>query len=155
MEHTPRDIELVNETLAGEYFGIAAYEAAIDSGLLEPSVLAVARAFARDHEAHAARLAEVVASLGGTPVGRRAEQDYARERPALNSQAEIVRYAAGLERQAASAHLATVAELNNREAALVEAAISGAEAMHWSALLAAMGENPAPTAFVPLPTDDD
>ena len=50
---------------------------------------------------------------------------------------------------AASAHLDSVGRLHNREAAVVQAAISGVEAMHWSALLAAMGENPVPVAFVP------
>ena len=39
---TKRDIEILNESLGGEYFGIAAYEAAMGTDLLEEGVRFVA-----------------------------------------------------------------------------------------------------------------
>ena len=44
------DIELLNASLGGEYFGIAAYQAAIGSGLLEDGVRDVAEKFQGDHK---------------------------------------------------------------------------------------------------------
>ena len=45
MTSTRSDIEILNTSLAAEHFGIAAYEAAIRSGLLSDAVASVARAF--------------------------------------------------------------------------------------------------------------
>jgi hypothetical protein len=39
------DVDLLNESLAGEHLGIAAYEAALGSGLLDEATAGVARAF--------------------------------------------------------------------------------------------------------------
>ena len=47
------DLDLLNRSLAGEYFGIAAYQAALDSGLLEDAVAEVAKKFQSDHSGHA------------------------------------------------------------------------------------------------------
>ena len=49
MTDTKRDIEILNGSLGGEYFGIAAYDAAIGTGLLEDGVRDVAKSFQADH----------------------------------------------------------------------------------------------------------
>jgi rubrerythrin len=153
MDRHRRDIDILNRDIEGEYFGIAAYDAAIGSGLLSDGVADVARAFRRDHQAHAERLSEAVRSLGGQPPTALDPEAYRAQMPALESQEGILRYAITLERAAASAHLAAVSELTNREAAGLEASISGNEAMHWSVLLGALNENPVPVSFVPGPDD--
>ena len=59
------DIEILNASLGGEYFGIAAYQAAIGTGLLEDGVVAVAEKFQADHQQHALRIQEAITRLGG------------------------------------------------------------------------------------------
>ena len=64
----------------------------------------------------------------------------------------MLRYAASLESSGASGSVASVAELSTPELALLAASIAGVEAMHWSTLLGALGENPVPVSFIPLPS---
>ena len=47
------DVDVLNQGLQGEYFGIEAYDAALGTGLLSEKVAAVARQFQSDHRAHA------------------------------------------------------------------------------------------------------
>ena len=150
---TMRDIEVLNAELGGEYFGIAAYDAALGSGLLDAATSAVAKKFQSDHKEHAQRLREAVVGVGGDPVEPGTWEQYASEHPPppLESQADVIRYAASLEQGGASAAVAAVGRLSSPEAAQLVASIAGAEAMHWSALLGALGENPAPVSFIPLP----
>lgn len=145
------DLDLLNRSLSGEFFGIAAYDAALGSGLLEESVADVARQFQADHKTHAAKIIGLIKSLDGTPIQPRAAEDYATEYPPLNSQEDVLRYAVTLEQSAASGHLSTVANFEDRKLAELAASISGDEAMHWSVLLGALGENPVPVHFIPLP----
>ena len=56
MSDDKRDIEILNESLGGEYFGIAAYDAALATGLLEDGVREVAKQFQDDHRRHAERI---------------------------------------------------------------------------------------------------
>lgn len=145
------DLDLLNASLAGEYFGIAAYQAALNSGLLEDKVAAVAKQFQSDHMGHAAKLCELIVGLGGTAIEPLSDAEYAKEYPPLASQEDILRYAVTLEQSAASGHLSTVAKFNDNKLAELAASISGDEAMHWSVLLGALGENPVPVTFIPLP----
>jgi hypothetical protein len=59
------DLEHLNEGLAGEHFGIAAYEAALGTGLLDEQTAAVARSFQSDHQFHRAALTHEMASRSG------------------------------------------------------------------------------------------
>jgi len=145
------DLGLLNRSLAGEHFGIAAYQAALDSGLLEDGVAGVAKQFQSDHKGHAEKLVGLIKSFGGTPVEPLAAAEYAKDYPPLTSQEDILRYAVTLEQSAASGHLSTVAQFKNPELSETAASISGDEAMHWSVLLGALGENPVPVTFIPLP----
>ena len=145
------DLDLLNKSLAGEYFGIAAYQAALDSGLLEDGVAGVAKQFQSDHEGHAEKLIGLIKSMGGTPVEPMSAGDYAKDYPPLASQEQILRYAVTLEQSAASRHLSTVANFKDPKFSEIAASISGDEAMHWSVLLGALGENPVPVTFIPLP----
>ncbi len=145
------DIDLLNTSLAGEYFGVAAYEAAIGSGLLDDGTVEVARAFQSDHQAHAERLAELITERGGACVNPLEPDTYAKEFPALNTAADVVAYAIELESGAAAADLASIVHYEDRSLAVVIAQIAGVEAQHWSALLAASGQPAIPGPFIPLP----
>jgi len=151
---TKKDIEILNASLGGEYFGIAAYQAAIGTGLLKDEVRPVAEKFQGDHKQHAQRIQEAIISLGGDPIKTKTWEEYASEfpPPPLKSQADVLRYAASLEKSAASASVASVGELSSPELARLAASIAGVEAMHWSVLLGALGENPVPVSFIPPPT---
>lgn len=145
------DVELLNEGLAGEFFGVAAYEAAIGSGLLDEGTVGVARAFQADHQAHADKLTELIIERGGEPVRPAAPEVYAREYPPLTDAGAVIAYAIELESGAAAASVASVADYDDRSLAVVAAQIAGVEAQHWSALLAATGQAPVPAAFIPVP----
>ncbi len=152
---TKKDIEILNGSLGGEYFGIAAYQAAAGTGLLEDAVRAVAEKFQGDHRQHAQRIQEAITALGGDPIKTKTWEEYASEfpPPPLKTQADILHYAASLEQSGAVASVASVAQFSSPELSLLAASIAGVEAMHWSALLGAMGENPVPVSFIPPPTE--
>jgi hypothetical protein len=142
------DVDLLNAGLAGEHFGIAAYQAALDSGLLDEGTAAVARAFQRDHEAHRDRLASIVVARGGDPTPALTAEAYAAQFPPLASASDIVTYAIELEAGAARASVASVAAFEDRQLALLAAQIGAVEAQHWAALLGATGQHPVPSPFV-------
>jgi rubrerythrin len=66
----------------------------------------------------------------------------------LKTQADVLRFAASLEKGAVSAYLGAVPLFQERELAKAAASILGDEAMHWAVLRQALGENPVPSAFV-------
>jgi len=152
---TKNDIEILNRSLGGEYFGIAAYQAAMGTGLLEDAVRAVAEKFQGDHRQHAQRIQDAIIDLGGDPIKTKTWEQYASEfpPPPLKSQADVLHYAASLEKSGAVASVASVAKFSSPELSLLAASIAGVEAMHWSALLGALGENPVPVSFIPSPTE--
>jgi hypothetical protein len=145
------DIDLLNASLAGEYFGVAAYEAAIGSGLLDEGTTGVARAFQADHQAHAERIAELITERSGTCVTPLTAEVYTEDYPPLNSAANVVAYAIQLESGAAAADVGSIGSYEDGALAVVIAQIAGVEAQHWSALLAATGQPPVPGPFIPLP----
>jgi hypothetical protein len=145
---TADDIGVLNTALGLEYQGIAAYQIGAESGLLKPPVLKVAVLFQSDHKKHAEALAGAIVKLGGTPVAAKKPSEYGFPTHALKTQADVLKFAAGLEQGAVSAYLGAVAAFGDRELAKVAASILGNEAQHWSLLLNALGQNPDPGAFV-------
>lgn len=145
------DIDLLNASLAGEFFGVAAYEAAIGSELLDEGTTGVARAFQADHQAHAERIAELITERNGTCVNALPADVYAKDYPPLNSAADVIAYAIELESGAAAADVASIGSYEEGALAVVIAQIAGVEAQHWSALLAATGQPAIPGPFIPLP----
>lgn len=142
------DIAILNTALALEYQGIAAYQVGAESGLLQKPVLGVAVKFQGHHKAHADILAETVHKLGGKPVSAKKPGEYGFPVASLKNQADVLRFAAGLEEGAASAYLGAVPQFSNRDLARAAASILGDETMHWAILLNAIGEDPVPAAFI-------
>ncbi len=142
------DVQMLNVALGLEYQAIAAYQVGAESGLLQKPVLAVAVEFQSQHKAHAGILEATIHKLGGTPVMARKASEYGFPTDQLHNQADVLRFAAGLEKGAASAYLGTVPQFHERALAKAAASILGDETMHWAILLNALGENPVPAAFI-------
>lgn len=140
------DIRVLNSALGAELEAIAAYQVGAESGLLQKPVLDLAVTFQGHHRAHADVLAKTIAKLGGKPVSPKDTYTFPVE--TLKTQADVLRFAAMLEKGAVSAYLGAVPILDNRELARAAASILGDEAMHWAVLRNALGEAPVPSAFV-------
>ena len=106
-----QDVDVLNQGLQGEYFGIAAYDAALGTKLLSDKVAVVARGFQADHRAHAQAIREAIERLGGRADAAKTWAEYAAQYPPpkLASEADVLRYAASLERSAAIADTKAVA----------------------------------------------
>ena len=140
------DVNILNSALGAEQQAIAAYQVGAESGLLQKPVLDLAVQFQGHHKAHADLLAATVKQLGG--VGVKPKQKYDFPVDQLKSQADVLRFAAGLEQGAVSAYLSAIPTFDNRDLAKAAGSILGDEAMHWAILRQALGENPVPAAFV-------
>jgi rubrerythrin len=140
------DVRILNTALASELEAIAAYQVGAESGLLQKPVLDLAVTFQSHHRAHAGVLASTIEKLGGKAVAAKAKYTFPTE--TLKSQADVLRFAATLEKGAVSAYLGAVPLFDNRDLAKAAASILGDEAMHWAILRNAVGEAPVPAAFV-------
>lgn len=140
------DVNVLNSALGAELEAIAAYQVGAESGLLQKPVLALAVTFQGHHKEHADVLAKTILKLGGQPVSAKAKYSFPVE--TLKTQADVLRFAAMLEKGAVSAYLGAVPAFDNRELAKAAASILGDEAMHWAILRNALGEAPVPSAFM-------
>ena len=140
------DVRILNTALAAELEAVAAYQVGAESGLLQKPVLDLAVTFQGHHKEHADVLAKTIHKLGGKPVGAKAKYTFPTEK--LKTQADVLRFAAGLEKGAVSAYLGAVPVFDNRDLSKAAASILGDEAMHWAVLRQAVGAAPGPSAFV-------
>ena len=139
------DIDTLNVALGLEHEAIAAYQVGAESGLLKPEVLKVAVGFQSDHKQHRDILAKTIGQLGGTAV---ADMRHKFPVEKLKNQADVLRFALGLEMGAASAYLGTIPGFENRDLAKAAASIMGVETQHVAILKSALGEQPIENAFI-------
>lgn len=140
------DIAVLNSALGAELEAIAAYQVGAESGLLQKPVRDLALTFQSHHKEHADLLDKTIRKLGGKAVAAKSRYSFPTE--GLKNQADVLRFAAGLEQGAVSAYLGAVPIFGNRDLAKAAASILGDEAMHWAILRNALGETPVPSAFV-------
>ena len=149
--HDPsRDASVLNTALALEHEAINAYTLGAHSNLLEKPVLAVAVKFQDDHKAHRDRLISVIKTLGGTPVQEKTLAAYAQELEAnkLKSQADVLNFAAGLERGAINAYLGIIPSFADRTIAKLAGQLAADETGHFIVLTQSLGRAlPAPLSF--------
>jgi rubrerythrin len=145
-DSTAADARILNSALGAELEAIAAYQLGAESGLLQKPVLDLALTFQGHHKEHADILAKTISRLGGKPVA--AKDKYTFPTDTLKTQADVLRFAAMLEKGAVSAYLGAVPLFGNSELATAAASILGDEAMHWAILRNALGEVPVPSAFM-------
>jgi len=141
-----QDVRILNSALSAEHEAVAAYQVGAESGLLKQDALKLAVQFQGQHKEHVDLLAETVKKLGGDPAAAKATYAFPVEK--LQTQEDVLRFAAGLEKGAVSAYLGAVPILGSGELARAAASILGDEAMHWAVLRYVLGENPVPHAFV-------
>lgn len=145
---TKDDVNILNTALAHEYQAIAAYQVGAESGLLQKPILDVALKFQGHHKAHAQVLAGTIDKLGGKAVKTKTPAEYAFPVDQLKSQVDVLQFAAGLEKGAASAYLGALPKFHNKDLISTAGSILGDETMHWAILLNALGEDPVPAAFI-------
>lgn len=145
-QSTAEDVRILNSALGAELEAIAAYQLGADSGLLQKPVLDLAVTFQGHHKEHADVLASTIGKLGGKAVTAKDKYNFPADK--LKSQADVLRFAAMLEKGAVSAYLGAVPLFGNRDLAKAAASILGDEAMHWAVLRNALSEAPVPSAFM-------
>lgn len=136
-----QDINILNAAIALEHEGIAAYQIAATSGLLQPAVVDVGVAFQGHHKGHRDILSKAVLALGGEPSPEKPLESYAAELDAgsLKNQEDVLRLALKLERGAANAYLGLIPSLGP-DYHQVAAQMAGDEAFHAAILANALGE---------------
>jgi len=139
------DVRILNTAIAAEHEAVAAYQLGAESGLLSKGVLKVAVQFQGHHKEHIEVLASTVKSLGGVAGAAKARYDFPVHN--LNSENDVLSFAAALERGAVSAYAGAIPLFENRDLANAAASILADEAMHWAVLRQALGLNPVPAAF--------
>src|SRR5262249_29198709 len=122
------DAQILNTAIAAEHEAIAAYAVGAKSSLLRKPVLDLAMQFQGHHKAHVDALAKAVRQLGGTPADAKAKYDFPVSK--LKKEADVLRFAADLEKGAVSAYLGAVPLFLDRNLAKAAASILGDEAMH-------------------------
>lgn len=145
-EQMQTDLRILNTALGAEWEAIAAYQVGAESGLLSADVLKLAVGFQSHHKEHADAIAATVRKLGGNAVAAKAQYRFPTDK--LKTQADVLQFAAGLEKGAVSAYLGAVPLFTDRTLAQVAASILGDEAMHWAVLRQVLGETPVPSAFM-------
>jgi rubrerythrin len=145
---TAKDVAILNTALGLEFQAIAAYQAGAESNLLQKPVLDVAIKFQGHHRSHAEALTVIIEKFGGVAVSAKALAEYAFPLDQLKSQADVLRFAAGLEKGAASTYLGALPNFHNPHLIKGAGSILGDETMHWAILLNALGEDPVPSAFL-------
>jgi len=123
------DIAILQTAIKLERAGIKAYTDAAGTGLLAPGVLAVAKGFLADHEAHRDALIGAVKAAGVTPTDETTKLTY----PPL-TQDDILNFAESVERQAASTYLSVIPAFKDRNLAKVAGSILGVETTHVAIL---------------------
>ncbi|WP_240330710.1 ferritin-like domain-containing protein [Sphingorhabdus sp. Alg239-R122] len=138
---TSQDVEILNAAIALEHEGIAAYQIAATSGLLQPAVVDIGVTFQGHHKGHRDALIKAVEQLGGTPVEEQSQDHYidALDIASLKNQEDVLRLALKLERGAANAYLGLIPSLGN-DFHQVAAQMAGDEAFHAAILGNALGE---------------
>ena len=143
-----KDASVINTALALEYEGINAYTLGAQSDLLEKPVLAIAVKFQDDHKVHRDRLLAVLKTLGATPVREKSLAEYAEELEVnkLKNQADVLSFAAGLERGAVNAYLGIIPSFADHALAKLAGQLASDETVHFAILNQALGR-PLPAAM--------
>jgi rubrerythrin len=136
-----QDASVINTALALEYEGINAYTLGAQSNLLEKPVLAIAVKFQDDHKVHRDRLLAVLKTLGATPVREKSLAEYAEELEVnkLKNQADVLNFAAGLERGAVNAYLGIIPSFADHALAKLAGQLASDETVHFAILNQALG----------------
>ncbi|MFC6672631.1 ferritin-like domain-containing protein [Marinobacterium aestuariivivens] len=113
--------------------------------LADPGHAAGSGAVPGHHREHADLLSQTIRTLGGEPAKPQAQYRFPVE--TLDSEQDVLTFAAGLERGAVSAYAGAIPLFANSDLAGAAASILADEAMHWAVLRHSLGLDPVPGAF--------
>ncbi|MBN1529522.1 MAG: ferritin-like domain-containing protein [Thermoleophilaceae bacterium] len=139
-------VGLLNSVLALEHATVAAYDA-LARRLAAPG-RAAALAIARQEREHVARLSEVIAGLGGTPVEGRPPESYASSFPVLDDAADALLLARDVEERLVRAYLDALTKLPAGPLRREAAGLATSEAEHLAVVQGLQGQPLAAQAFV-------
>lgn len=137
----PDDVAILNTALGLEHEAIAAYELGAKSGLLKDGTLKVAKTFQDHHKEHRDLLESTIKKLGGTPVKTRTMAEYNFPAEKLKKAEDVLRFAAKLEKGAASAYLGAIPVFKAPALKTAAGRLVADESMHWVVLQNALGES--------------
>ena len=134
-----------------ENLAIAAYQIAIDSGLVTTAaVVSAAKLFQDHHRQHADLFQSTTRNMGGEAFTKPNPAVLAQLKPtidALKDEQGVVRLALLLERAAAATYQAGVGTVTDRTLNVALMSVGGVEARHAAALAAALMDVPVPTPY--------
>jgi len=140
-----QDVRILNTAIAAEHEAVAAYQLGAESGLLTTGTLKVAVKFQGHHKEHIDVLASTIRKLGGRATHAKSNYNFPVDQ--LKNEADVLRFAASLERGAVSAYAGAIPLFDNSDLAKAAASILADEAMHWAILRQALSLDPVPGAF--------
>jgi rubrerythrin len=140
------DAGILASAIRLENTAVAAYAAAVASGVLTPQFRRTAALFGRQEAEHAAALTAALKSLGGTPP---AGTDAKLLAPLKNarSQQQVAQFAIELETMAVAAYYDASKKLRQARLLQTSAQIMSNEGQHLVVLRQTLGKNPVPQAF--------
>lgn len=153
---TEMDVVLLRTATSLELLAVAAYQTAIDSGVVTTrSIADAAVLFQSHHQEHAEALQGATEANGGTPFTEPNQFVFDNvvtpALPSLTSETAIVGFAATLEDAAAQTYAFAAGALSTPEFRQTIMSIGGVEARHLAILRTSLGDPAVPLAF--LPTD--
>ena len=140
------DAGILASAIRLENTAVAAYAAAVNSGVLTPQFRRTAALFGRQEAEHAAALTAALASLGGTPPAGTDAKLLAPLKSA-RSQQQVVRFAIELETMAVAAYYDAAKKLRQAHLLQTSAQIMSNEGQHLVVLRQALAKDPVPNAF--------
>lgn len=135
------DIGILNVAVGLEHEGIAAYEVALGSGLLNAQNAGLARKFQADHKVHNEMLFAAIRKLGGEPVKSKSIDEYVKELKIdqLKNETDVLDLAARLELGATNAYLGIVTAFKDPQFGKLVARLASEEATHFALLNFGLG----------------
>lgn len=138
---TPDDMTILNTALGLEHEAIAAYELGAKSGLLKDGTLKVAKTFQDHHKEHRDLLESTIKKMGGSPAGAKTMAEYNFPADKLKKAEDVLKFAAKLEKGAASAYLGAIPVFQSPALKTAAGRLVADESMHWVILQNALGES--------------
>jgi rubrerythrin len=142
----PDEIAILKRAVTLELTMAAAYEAAASGGVLSPRVRQVALLFRRQEQAHADALSSALRTINQTaPTGT--DDRRLQGLRGLRTEAEVVRFAIGLENASVAAYYDAQKKLRDGRLIQATAQVMANDAQHLVVLRQATGQDPLPEAF--------
>ena len=140
------DAAILASAIRLENTAVAAYAAAVNSGVLTPQFRRTAALFGRQEAEHAAALTAALKGLGGTPPAG-ADAKLLAPLKRARSQRQVAQFAIELETMAVAAYHDASKKLQQARLLQTAAQIMSNEGQHLAVLRQALGRNPVPNAF--------